>query len=108
MPPGEVNVFGRRALKRGCGVDAPLPRTARKTCKYTCKIHVRGELHGRVARTRGGETLRELSHPPSLSLSLSLFHAARGGNFNIRGGEDFAKHFPRKICAAGGEGNLEV
>lgn len=71
MPPGEVNVFGRRALKRGCGVDAPLPRTARKTCKYTCKIHVRGELHGRVARTRGGETLRELSHPPSLSLSLS-------------------------------------
>lgn len=73
MPLGEVNVFGRRALKRGCGVDAPLPRTARKTCKYTCKIHVRGELHGRVARTRGGETLRELSHPPSLSLSLSLF-----------------------------------
>lgn len=41
-------------------------------------------------------------------LSLSLFHAARGGNFNIRGGEDFAKHFPRKTCAAGGEGNLEV
>lgn len=72
MPPGEVNVFGRRALKRGCGVDAPLPRTARKTCKYTCKIHVRGELHGRVARTRGGETLGELSHPPSLSLSLFL------------------------------------
>lgn len=59
---GEVNAFGR------CGVDAPLPRTPRKTCKYTCKIHVRGELHGRVARELrvilGAEKFRVFSLSP--------------------------------------------
>lgn len=55
-------------VERRCGVDAPLPRTPRKTCKYTCKIHVRGELHGRVARELrvilGAEKFRVFSLSP--------------------------------------------